>query len=79
MSISPMLGQFVAPTGRAPAPSIQNAGQYPAPSRERFGDGGLGRRLPGHAAGDQRREQRENQQGGASPGPPLEATEASWS
>src|SRR3954447_24682742 len=30
MSISPMLGQFVAPTGRAAAPSIQNAGQYPA-------------------------------------------------
>src|SRR3954470_1966021 len=27
MSISPMLGQFVAPTGRAAAPSIQNAGQ----------------------------------------------------
>ena len=30
MSISPMLGQLVAPTGRAAAPSIQNAGQYPA-------------------------------------------------
>ena len=27
MSISPMLGQLVAPTGRAAAPSIQNAGQ----------------------------------------------------
>jgi hypothetical protein len=26
-SISPMLGQFVAPTGLAAAPSIQNAGQ----------------------------------------------------
>ncbi len=30
MSISPMLGQLVAPTGRASAPSVQNAGQYPA-------------------------------------------------
>src|SRR4051794_36913765 len=30
MSISPMLGQFVAPTGRAAAPRVQNAGQYPA-------------------------------------------------
>src|SRR6185369_4572165 len=30
MSISPMLGQLLAPTGRAAAPSIQNAGQYPA-------------------------------------------------
>src|SRR4030095_13866639 len=27
MSISPMLGQLVAPTGRAAAPSIQKAGQ----------------------------------------------------
>src|SRR5262245_31703609 len=30
MSISPIDGQLVAPTGRAAAPSIQNAGQYPA-------------------------------------------------
>jgi len=30
MSHSPMLGQFVAPTGRAAAPSAQKAGQYPA-------------------------------------------------
>ena len=27
MSHSPMLGQFVAPTGRAAAPRAQNAGQ----------------------------------------------------
>jgi hypothetical protein len=27
MSSSPMLGQFVAPTGRASAPIAQNAGQ----------------------------------------------------
>jgi len=33
MSISPMPGQLVAPSGRAAAPSDQNAGQYPAAAR----------------------------------------------